>query len=143
MSNPNGPKVSFPGEGLVANAFGRNVVRLDGTTGNSISVIGVEVSVGDGSPMHVHTREEETFRVLSGVFGFWCGEEYLELSQEGIVSLRNSVPHRLKNIGTCDGELMVIFSPGGFERSLEEAAHNPEADPVTLGARYGVTFVAG
>lgn len=71
---------------------------------------------GAGPSWHTHTRETETFRVLAGTFGYWCGDDYFEGGPGTVISLPPHVPHRWQNIGDTPGHVFGIATPGGFER---------------------------
>ena len=143
MSNFRRPSISQPSEGTIAIAFGHNTIRVPSSaTKGAFSIMEVLMGPGDGTPLHVHEREEETFRILYGKFGFWCGEDYVELEKDGIIALPKGVPHRFANVGNDEGEVMVILTPGGFERFFIEAAENPKLDPLALSANYGLRFLS-
>lgn len=108
--------VSPPGHGTPALAFGNHVIRMmAANTGGSFGMLEAIVPPGEGSPLHVHEREDEFFRVLSGRFGFWCAGDYVELAEGGCIALPRGVPHRFRNVGETEGRLMVVVTPGGFE----------------------------
>lgn len=75
---------------------------------------------GAGPSWHTHTRETETFRVLAGIFGYWCGDDYFEGGPGTVVSLPPHVPHRWQNVGDTPGHVFGIATPGGFERYFLE-----------------------
>ena len=136
------PAISRPGEGTQAFAFGHNTIRVPAvSTGGKLSIMEVAMGPGDRTPLHVHDREDEVFRVLSGKFGFWCGEAYEELEEDGIIALPRAVPHRIANIGDTEGKVMVVLTPGGFEEFFRAAAENVGGDPIVLGAQYGLAFL--
>jgi mannose-6-phosphate isomerase-like protein (cupin superfamily) len=43
------------------------------TTGGRVGVIELLAPKGDGSPLHVHHREDEWFYVMEGELTFWAG----------------------------------------------------------------------
>jgi mannose-6-phosphate isomerase-like protein (cupin superfamily) len=134
--------ISKPGEGELINAFGANLVRVGSTsTKGAVSILEVTLQPGEGTPLHVHEREDETFRVLEGRMAFWCGEEHFELSEKGIVVLPRGVPHRIECVGQSPCTVMVILTPGGFEAFFAAAAKDPANDPAALAASYGVRFL--
>jgi mannose-6-phosphate isomerase-like protein (cupin superfamily) len=75
---------------------------------------------GAGPTWHTHTRETETFRVLAGTFGYWCGDDYFEGGTGTVISLPPHVPHRWQNVGDTPGHVFGIVAPGGFERYFLE-----------------------
>ena len=137
--------VSPAGEGVVAQAFGHHVIRIDAaSTGGAMGVVEVTLPAGEGPPMHVHEREDEFFRVLSGRFGFWCGEEYVELTEGGVICLPRGIPHRFQNVGTKEASLMVVLTPGGFEAffpAIERARPKDFGAIAAVAAGFGLTFL--
>ncbi|WP_368517298.1 cupin domain-containing protein [Rhizobium sp.] len=134
--------VSKPGEGELIKAFGSNLVRIGSpSTNGALSILEVTLLPGDGTPLHVHEREDETFRVLEGRMAFWCGEEHFELQENGVAVLPRGIPHRIECIGQSPCTVMVILTPGGFEAFFAAAAKDPASDPAELAASYGVRFL--
>lgn len=72
------PAISTSGDGQVAMAFGKHVIRIRAEdTGGSCGMLEAIVPPGEGPPLHIHEREDEFFRVGCGRFGFWCADESL------------------------------------------------------------------
>lgn len=139
------PVVSKPGAGQIAQGFGPHLIRMSAAdSGGTFGMFEATIPAGEGPPLHVHDREDEFFRVLSGRFLFVCGEVRTELSEGGCVLLPRGVPHRFQNIGTTMGRLMIIVTPGGFEgffAAVEQARPESAADLDHVAARYGLRFV--
>ena len=136
--------VSAPGEGRGVSAFGRNVIRITAAeTGGRLGVLEITLSAGEGTPLHVHEREDEFFRVLSGRFGFWYGAEVVELGEGGCIALPRGKAHRLENIGDSDGRILVVVTPGGFEgffAAVEARRPSGPDEIASIAAEYGVSF---
>ena len=139
------PVVSANGEGRTAMAFATHVVRICGEeTGGALGVIEATLPPGAGPPMHVHAREDELFRVLSGRFGFWCAGDYVELEEGGCIALPRGVPHRFQNVGETVGRIMVVVTPGGFEAffPVVELCKPETPEQIASVARdFGLTFL--
>lgn len=139
------PLVSEPGAGRMAHGFGPHLIRMSAAeSGGAFGMFEADVPAGEGPPLHVHDREDEFFRVLSGRFLFVCGDLRTELTEGGCVLLPRGVPHRFENVGTATGRLMIIVTPGGFEgffAAIEEARPAGAADVDRVAARYGLRFV--
>jgi oxalate decarboxylase/phosphoglucose isomerase-like protein (cupin superfamily) len=74
--------------------------------------------------MHVHHREQEMFRILSGQFRFWCAGEVQDLSDGDTVLIPRGLAHTFKNVGTGDGQLLITMTPrrcGGVLSSRRRA----------------------
>jgi len=68
---------------------------------------------GTGPSPHVHVRETEVFRVISGRYRFWCGETCFDGGPGTTVTLPPLVPHAWRNIGDTPGQMFAIVTPGG------------------------------
>ena len=105
------------------------------------------VLTGAGPPMHVHHRERELFRVLSGQFRFWCNGHVSGLTEGDTVLIPTAAEHTFKNIGASVGELLVTTTPGGFEQFFLEVKnqglHLSRDMPaiVEVARRFGLAFV--
>jgi hypothetical protein len=70
---------------------------------------------GEGPNWHMHTRETEVFRVISGAYRFWVGGEVIDGVPGAIVVLPPNVPHTWRNVSDVQGQMFGIVTPGGFE----------------------------
>lgn len=142
MTTFNTPVISEPGAGEMAYGFGPHLIRMTADqTGGRFGLLEADIPAGEGPPLHVHEREDEFFRVLSGRFLFVCGDAATEVSEGGCVLLPRGVPHRFQNVGSTMGRLMVIVTPGGFEGyfGAVEKAGMADLDPVS--ERFGIRFI--
>lgn len=139
-----GAAISPLGHGMPAMAFGKHVIRMmAANTGGSLGMFEAFVEAGEGPPLHVHEREDEFFRVLTGRFGFWCAGDYVELAEGGCIALPRGVPHRFRNVGKTEGRLMVVVTPGGFESffSIVELCRPETPEQIASVAKgFGLTF---
>lgn len=137
--------LSPAGAGDEALAFGRHVVRIPAeATGGALGCFEAEVPPGEGPPFHVHEKEEEFFRILSGRFAFWCNGARVDLSEGGLIVVPRGAVHRFENIGDTPGHLMVVVTPGGFEGFFPAVAAEPAAslDRICqIGAQFNLRFV--
>ncbi|MDQ0322711.1 mannose-6-phosphate isomerase-like protein (cupin superfamily) [Pararhizobium capsulatum DSM 1112] len=137
--------VSPADHGTPAMAFGKHVIRMmAANTGGSLGMLEAFVPPGGGPPLHIHDREDEFFRVLSGRFGFWCAGDYLELGAGGCIALPRGVPHRFQNVGKVEGHLMVVVMPGGFESFfpiVELGKPQTPEEIASIAAEFGLTFL--
>ncbi|KAA2236326.1 cupin domain-containing protein [Salinarimonas soli] len=152
MTHPggtNGPLVRRAGEGAVNRAFDlpRTFLIRSEESGGELSHWVEEVPAGAGPPLHVHHREREMFRILSGRYRFVCSGMEVELGEGDTILIPPGAPHTFKNIGAETGRLLITMSPGGAEGFFEEvdrlglhpARNMPEI--VALAGRYGLEFV--
>lgn len=140
------PAVSPQGHGTKAMAFGEHIIRIRAhETGGAFGMFEAVVPPGGGPPLHVHAREEEFFRILSGRFGFWCAGDYVELGEGGCIALPRGIPHRFRNIGETEGRLMTVVTPSGFEAFFPTVALCKPETPEEIAAvahEFGLAFVS-
>ena len=77
---------------------------------------------GSGVDPHTHGIEDESFYVIEGNFTFQIGSRSIEAPAGTFVFGPKGVRHSYKNTGTTPGRLLVLSSPAGFEKFLEERA---------------------
>ena len=122
-----------PGRGPEVKASGRS-------TAGSLTVI--EISVEQGPPKHTHTREDESFYVLTGALYVECGEDQFEAGPGSYVFMPRNLPHVFRPIGGPATALLMV-TPGGLDEYFAElhAALNANADPAEIAilqGRYGI-----
>jgi mannose-6-phosphate isomerase-like protein (cupin superfamily) len=110
------------------------------STGGSLTLL--EATIDGGPPRHTHTREDESFYVLSGILEVECGDETFRAEPGSFVFLPRNVPHGLRSIGGRVTTL-VIATPGGLDEYFADmhAAIGANADPATrraIQAKYGI-----
>ena len=83
---------------------------------------------GFASPYHVHHREDESFYALQGQVAFVCDGKWLTAGPGDFVFGPKNIPHGFKVTGTTPAQMLLLVSPGGFERFtryLSEPAVRP------------------
>jgi mannose-6-phosphate isomerase-like protein (cupin superfamily) len=73
-----------------------------------------------GPPLHVHSREDETFYVLEGEFLFRAGERTIRALPGMALCLPHGTIHTYTNTGDGLGTLLVIAAPAGLEEFFAE-----------------------
>ena len=104
---------------------------------------------GFASPYHVHHREDESFYVLQGQVAFVCDGRWLTAGPGDFVFGPRNIPHGFKITGTTPAHMLLLVTPGGFERftkDLSEPAGAPPSPPdisklVAIAATYGVDIL--
>jgi oxalate decarboxylase/phosphoglucose isomerase-like protein (cupin superfamily) len=90
------------------------VATADSTAGTFFAMECVE-SPGGGTPLHVHTREDEFFYVSEGVLSIYVDGKTVELvSGQSIFAPRN-VPHCFKNRTGKPVRFLVVCTPHDIE----------------------------
>lgn len=115
---------SGPGRDLIFKVTGED-------TNGAFDYFVVEVAPYGGPPLHVHHIQEETIHVLKGQFKVRIGAEVFYLNEGDFAYLPSNVPHAFLNLTDKQGEIIVIYSPGGGHKFYEELGplmHNGSPD---------------
>ena len=95
----------------------------------------------------MHSRQERSFYILEGDFGFEVGERTFVGGPGSFVLGPRGIPHRFWNAGTTPGRFLLLISPSGlepffaeFSRLMAESPHDL-AQEAELAGRYGIKFV--
>jgi quercetin dioxygenase-like cupin family protein len=115
-----------PGEGESLWFLGSHasVKASAGTTAGRVSVIEHLSPQGSGSPLHVHSREDEWFYVIEGALTFWVGGQVIEAPAGSFVYGPRGVPHTFM-VSSETARFLLVTEPGefsGFLRRLAEPA---------------------
>ena len=98
-------------------------VCLSGTdTGGAYCHLEVALAPGMGVPRHTHTREDETYYVLTGELEVIVGDEASTLRPGDSLTAPRNIPHQLRNSGNVENHYLIMFSPAGFEGFLRATA---------------------
>ena len=119
-----------PGKALPGGRPGVKALRR--STAGSLTLIEATI---DGGPRHMHTREDESFYVLSGALDVECGQDRFHAEPGSFVFLPRNVPHALRSV---DGPAttLVIATPGGLDEYFADlhTAIEADADPAEVAA---------
>jgi quercetin dioxygenase-like cupin family protein len=134
---------------------GLGAICLGGAdTGGAYCLLDVSLAPGIGVPRHTHTREDETYCVLSGELKVEVGDQSFLLRPGDTLFAPRNIPHQLKNTGKTENRYLLVFSPAGFENFIDatavtapEGASAPTEPPrvaiqnvMDLAASYGIQF---
>ena len=126
--------------------FGDRVdVFVDSAISSGLSSTLVQhVQPGGGPPPHSHTNEDETFVALDGEFEILMNGQWHPLVPGEAAYARRGSTHTFRNSGKTIGRIMVMVTPGGFEKYLQEiGSYSPATDMakiIEISNRYGITF---
>jgi quercetin dioxygenase-like cupin family protein len=146
--NPSLPVIVLPTGGAIHNVLGapyRFLVTAD-QTGGALSLIEVTAPPQSAVPLHIHTREDETFFILDGSLEVQCGDQTLTLERNASAFLPRNIPHAYRNVENLSATYLVFITPGGFEKCLKEFASLPPGKApapetiVAIGQKYGLQF---
>jgi len=115
-------------------------------TGGAFALIEATAPPQSAVPLHLHTREEETFFILEGSLQIQCGDSEVTVSKDSTAFLPRNIAHAYRNTGNLSAKYLMFITPGGFEKCLEEFARLPAGQApapetiVAIGQKYGLQF---
>lgn len=77
-------------------------------------------------PLHMHTREEESFYILEGRVTFFVGDEVIEATPGSLIVLPRGIPHRF-TLESDEVRMLNLCSPAGFEGFLKDLSEPAQA----------------
>jgi quercetin dioxygenase-like cupin family protein len=92
-------------------------------------------------PVHLHLNEEEHFVVLDGAYRFLCDDRVFEVSAGASITVPKGAKHAWRNISERPSRVLVILTPGGFERCIEEIKTCPPDKIHEFAARFGCHII--
>ncbi|WP_116108449.1 cupin domain-containing protein [Lewinella sp. IMCC34191] len=145
---PAQPKVVRDAEGEVLDVIGDiQTHKLVGSdTGGQLVEWVDNVEPGVGIPPHVHTREDEIFRVIVGEVEITVGDETTILRAGDTAFAPKHVPHTWKVVGTEKAKMITSAFPAGIEEMFHKLAELPAGPPdfgkvAAICGEQGITFV--
>jgi quercetin dioxygenase-like cupin family protein len=137
--------VLLPGDGECINVGGDSqTIKLDGQMTNGLfAMIEQNNKEGAGVPLHVHTREDETFYVCEGEVLFRVGEIEILAPTGTTVYLPRGVPHGFR-VNKPTRALLGAY-PAGVEKMFRRLSELPPGPPnmekiTEICAEYGIYF---
>jgi quercetin dioxygenase-like cupin family protein len=121
------PIVAGPGEGEALWFLGvlATIKASAETTGGAVAVIEHLAPRGTGSPLHVHSREDEWFYVIDGELTIWVDGETIVAPAGSFVFGPKGIPHTFI-VSSEQARFLLVTEPAGFERFMR-AAGEPAA----------------
>ena len=142
------PKIVRNDEGAVLNVIGDiQTHKITGEDTNNQIVEWVnEVDPGVGIPPHIHTREDEIFRVLKGQVEIMVGGKTTVLEAGDVAFAPKNVVHSWKIVGTEKASMSTSAFPAGIEVMFGELGELPPGPPdfekvAEICGRFGIRFV--
>lgn len=120
-TQPRRPHALRPGGGeptWFLNCLSRTLAGREHTAGR-LGVVEQVVDRNGQPPPHVHHGEDESFYVLEGDVTITVGEDSFAAPAGSFVFCPRDVPHSF-SVDSERARLLVILTPGGFERFFEE-----------------------
>ena len=141
-------KIMLRGDGKVLTVLGEiQNHKLSGVdTNNQMTEWVNEAPPGMGIPMHIHTKEDEIFRVLKGQVKITVGAKTIVLNPGDMAYAPKNIPHAWEIVGTETASMATSAFPAGMEHMFEELnalpAGPPDFERVTqICSDYGIQFV--
>lgn len=142
------PKVIRDNEGKIFNVIGDiQTHKLVGSdTDNQIVEWVDNVEPGVGIPPHIHTKEDEIFRVIKGQIEIMINGEVTVLEAGDMAFAPKNSPHSWKVVGTEKAKMMTSAFPAGIEKMFGELADLPAGPPdfekvAQICGNHGITFI--
>jgi quercetin dioxygenase-like cupin family protein len=113
------PIVAGPGEGEALWFLGilATVKSSAATTGGAVAVIEHLAPRGTGSPLHVHSREDEWFYVIEGELTLWVDGETIQAPAGSFVFGPKGIPHTFI-VSSDEARFLLVTEPAGFEQFM-------------------------
>jgi len=113
--SPNGTAPAVYGPGDVY-----NFLATGEETNNSFFQFEAIVPTGGGPPPHIHSREDESFYVVSGSLEIVLGDSTYQAKAGDFVFIPRGTVHRFRNLGAGTAIQLVTFVPAGMEKYFRE-----------------------
>jgi quercetin dioxygenase-like cupin family protein len=131
------------------NVLGEIIVcRVSGAeTGGTHSLFDAIIPAGNGPPLHVHRREDETLYVLEGLIEIHTGGKVLRLRPGDSIYAPRNVAHTFRNPGPSSARMLIMATPAGIEHFFEEIDREIGGSPpdmprlVAILDRHGIELV--
>ena len=111
---------------LLTDLFTFKLVGKD--TEGALTVAEVTAGPDLGPPPHIHRDSDESFYILEGSFDFSLAGRVFTAGAGAFVHLPRGVVHTHRAGGGASARALVMQSPAGVERFIEEAG-KPATDP--------------
>lgn len=97
-----------------------NLLATGEETNNAFFQFEAIVPTGGGPPPHIHSREDESFYVVSGDLEILLGDSTYQARASDFVFIPRGTVHRFKNLSGSTAVQLVTFVPAGMERYFRE-----------------------
>src|SRR5215813_5629493 len=115
----NGPSSRTKKEWLETRSGEHCLIRVSAKdTQGFYSLVEIVSDPGDGTPMHIHEREDEHIVVLEGTARIAYGGRVFDIQAGDVVTLRKGIPHAWGNRSCAPLRIATLACPGGVEEIL-------------------------
>ena len=134
-----------PPQAVRTHAGGIRLLITSDETDGAMSMIETDTAPGGGPTYHSHSREDETFYVVSGTAEVQIENEKILCNAGDRVYGPRNIFHTYRNVGDTPLKMIIVYTPAGFEQSfvdqaamLQEGKDQSEISRMML-ERYGLT----
>lgn len=142
------PKIVKAAEGNVLNVIGdiQTHKPVGSDTQNQIVEWVDNVEPGVGIPPHIHTLEDEIFRVVKGQVEIMIDGKTTVLNEGDVAFAPKNRPHSWKVVGAQKAKMITSAFPAGIEHMFQELAKLPAGPPdfekvSVICGKHGIRFV--
>lgn len=146
--SPLDSKIIRDGAGDVLNVLGDiQTHKLVGSdTDNQIVEWVDDVEPGVGIPPHIHTKEDEIFRVIKGQIEIMVDGKTTVLTAGDTAFAPKNIPHAWTVVGTEKAKMITSAFPAGIEMMFRELADLPPGAPdfekvAKICGKHGISFL--
>lgn len=120
----------------------RITVRISSVdTNGAYTVVESVAAPGCSPPVHLHRNEEEHFVVIAGRYKILIEDKLIDAPVGTSVTVPKGARHSWLNVSEEPSRLLVVLTPGGFERCIETIHNNPADKILEIAASYGCLLV--
>ncbi|MEP3208322.1 MAG: cupin domain-containing protein [Maribacter sp.] len=129
---------------VLGNPQWHKVVGTD--TGNQVFEWIDDLKPGSGIPPHIHSKEDEIFRVLQGQVELMVDGKSTVLTEGDMAFAPKNLVHSWKVVGDENAKMWVSAFPSGMEHMFQELHAMPAGPPdfkkiAAICETYGIQFV--
>src|SRR5215210_6528701 len=99
-----------------------------GSTGGNLVLLENLTAPGGGPPPHVHTREDEFWFVLDGIFEIRIADEVHTVGPGGFAFAPRGTVHSFRNVAEAPSRFLVGFTPAGMDGFFRESGRGATED---------------
>ncbi len=85
-------------------------------TGQAYALVEVQIQPQNGTPPHIHSRENEAFYVQEGTFEFQLDDQIVVATPGTFLHSPKGQLHRFTNRGSTLGKMLIWVTPAGLEK---------------------------
>ena len=145
---PPSAKIITAEQGLYQNILGDiQTIKLSGKdTAGKFTIFENNNPPGVGIPLHVHTNEDEVFRILEGEMEFIVEGNTNLLKAGDTIFLPRKIPHSFRVVGEQNAKAIVTIIPSGIEEMFIQLNQLPGGPPdmekvLDICGSFGILFI--